>query len=87
MTASSGAAANAVFQYPQSFSIAQHWGRDDLASSDTMSLQKPRQIWQARADPRRRTASIGTYTRARPLGLLLRPADRAEPAPGGRGPI
>jgi TnpA family transposase len=56
------AAADSVFEYLQRFDIAQHWGRSDLASSDMMSLQTPRAIWQARADPRRRTASIGIYT-------------------------
>jgi hypothetical protein len=27
-----------------------------------MSLETTRTVWQARADPRRRTASIGMYT-------------------------
>lgn len=55
-------ASDAAFQYLHRFDIAQHWGRGDLASSDMMSLQTPRAIWQARADPRRKTASIGVYT-------------------------
>lgn len=55
------AAADSVFQYLQRFEIAEHWGRSDLASSDMISLQTPRAIWQARADPRRKTASIGVY--------------------------
>jgi TnpA family transposase len=42
--------------------IAAHWGRADLASSDMMSLETSRTVRQARADPRRRTASIGMYT-------------------------
>lgn len=42
--------------------IAAHWGRADLASSNMMSLETTRAVWQARADPRRRTASIGIYT-------------------------
>ncbi|MDG0854458.1 Tn3 family transposase [Roseateles puraquae] len=58
------ASADAVFQYMQQFEIAGHWGRADLASSDMMSLEIPRNIWQARADPRRRTASMGVYTHA-----------------------
>lgn len=58
------AAADAVFEYLQRFDIAEHWGRGDLASADMMSLQTPRAIWQARADPRRRTASLGIYTHA-----------------------
>lgn len=56
------AASDAVFEYLQRYDIAQHWGRSDLASSDMMSLQTPRAIWQARADPARRTASVGIYT-------------------------
>ena len=36
--------------------------RGILASSDMMSLETTRTVWQARADPRRRTASIGMYT-------------------------
>lgn len=55
-------AADAVFQYVQRYDITGHWGRRDMASSDMMSLETPRAIWQARADPRRRTASIGIYT-------------------------
>jgi TnpA family transposase len=45
--------------------IARHWGRAELASSDMMSLETTRSVWQARADPRRRTASIGMYTHVR----------------------
>ncbi len=55
-------ASDAAFQYLHRFEIAKHWGQGDLASSDMMSLQTPRAIWQARADPRRKTASIGIYT-------------------------
>jgi len=58
------AAADAVFESLKRHDITAHWGRGDLASSDMMSLQTPRAIWQARADPRRRTASIGVYTHA-----------------------
>ena len=55
-------AADSVFQYLQRYDITAHWGRSDMASADMMSLETPRAIWQARADPRRRTASIGIYT-------------------------
>jgi TnpA family transposase len=57
-------ASDAVLQYLHRFDIAANWGRGDLASSDMMSLQTPRAVWQARADPRRKTASIGIYTHA-----------------------
>ena len=55
-------ASDAALQYLHRFEIAQHWGRGELASSDMMSLETPRAIWQARADPRRKTASIGIYS-------------------------
>lgn len=55
-------ASDAVLQFMHHHPIAAHWGRGDLASSDMMSLETTRTIWQARADPRRRTASIGIYS-------------------------
>ncbi len=58
-------ASDAVVQYLHRFEIAKHWGRSDLASSDMMSLETERAIWQSRADPRRKTASIGVYTHVR----------------------
>ena len=58
-------AADAVLAYMHRHPIAAHWGIGDLASSDMMSLETTRTVWQARADPRRRTASIGIYTHVR----------------------
>lgn len=58
-------AADDVLAFMHRHPIAAHWGRGDLASSDMMSLETTRTLWQARADPRRRTASIGIYTHAR----------------------
>lgn len=55
-------AADAVLEFMHEHPVAAHWGRADLASSDMMSLETTRAVWQARADPRRRTASIGMYT-------------------------
>ncbi|CAE6965459.1 Tn3 family transposase [Paraburkholderia domus] len=55
-------AADAVLEFMHEHPIAANWGRADLASSDMMSLETTRAVWQARADPRRRTASIGIYT-------------------------
>lgn len=55
-------AADAILEFMHRHPIAAHWGRADLASSDMMSLETTRTVWQARADPRRRTASIGIYT-------------------------
>jgi hypothetical protein len=52
----------AVFDHLHSHRIAEHWGRADLASSDMMSLETARNIWNSRADPRRKTQSHGTYS-------------------------
>lgn len=58
-------AADAVLEFMHEHPVAAQWGRADLASSDMMSLETTRTVWQARADPRRRTASIGMYTHVR----------------------
>jgi TnpA family transposase len=58
-------AADVVLEFMHRHQIAAHWGRADLASSDMMSLETARTVWQARTDPRRRTASIGMYTHVR----------------------
>ncbi len=55
-------ASDAVLQFMHRHPVAAHWGRGDLASSDMMSLETTRTVWQVRADPRRRTASIGIYS-------------------------
>lgn len=56
---------DAALQYMLRFDISKHWGRSNLASADMMSLETERTIWQARADPRRKTASIGVYPHVR----------------------
>ncbi|NEX59945.1 Tn3 family transposase [Noviherbaspirillum galbum] len=58
-------ASSAILDFMHRHPIAAHWGRSDLASSDMMSLETTRTVWQARADPRRRTASVGVYTHVR----------------------
>jgi TnpA family transposase len=58
-------ASDAVLAYMHRHPVAAHWGRGDLASADMMSLETSRSVWQARADPRRRTPSIGVYTHVR----------------------
>jgi TnpA family transposase len=57
--------ADAALEFMHRHPIAIQWGRADLASSDMMSLETTRSVWQARADPRRRTASIGMYSHVR----------------------
>lgn len=58
-------ACQAVLEFMQRHAIAASWGRADLASSDMMSLETSRRVWQARQDPRRQTASIGVYSHVR----------------------
>ncbi|SEB24321.1 Transposase and inactivated derivatives, TnpA family [Variovorax sp. YR216] len=55
-------ACQAVLEFMQGHPIAATWGRTDLASSDMMSLETSRRVWQARQDPRRQVASIGVYS-------------------------
>lgn len=55
----------AVLEFMFGHSIAGLWGRSDLASSDMMSLETSRRVWQARVDPRRRTPSVGLYSHVR----------------------
>jgi Tn3 transposase DDE domain len=57
-----GLACQAVLEYMQRQPIAATWGRADLASSDMTSLETSRRVWQTRQDPRRQTASIGTFS-------------------------
>jgi TnpA family transposase len=52
----------AVLEFMHRHPIAATWGRADLASSDMMSLETSKRVWQARLDPRRQTPSVGIYT-------------------------
>jgi TnpA family transposase len=45
--------------------VATTWGRADLASSDRMSLETAKRVWQARLDARCQTPSIGMYSHVR----------------------
>jgi TnpA family transposase len=58
-------ACSAVLTFMHRFSVATTWGRSDLASSDMMSLETAKRVWQARLDPRRQTPSIGLYSHVR----------------------
>ncbi len=64
-------ASDAALQYMLRFDISKHWGRSNLASADMMSLETERAIWQARADPRRKTPSVGVYTHVRDGGGIF----------------
>jgi len=58
-------ACQAVLEFMQRHPIATTWGRSDLASSDMMSMETTKRVWQARLDPRRNTPSIGIYSHVR----------------------
>lgn len=75
-----------VVEYQRRHRVARHWGAANLASSDMMSLDASRHLWNARVDPRRRTYAIGTYTHLldqwgivydQPIVLLQRQAGAA----------
>ncbi|MFV0892607.1 Tn3-like element IS1071 family transposase [Pseudomonas kurunegalensis] len=55
-------ACQAVLEFMQRHPIAATWGRSDLASSDMMTMETTKRVWQARLDPRRNTPSIGIYS-------------------------
>jgi TnpA family transposase len=58
-------ACQAVLEFMQRHPIATTWGRSELASSDMMSMETTKRVWQARLDPRRNTPSIGIYSHVR----------------------
>jgi TnpA family transposase len=58
-------ACRAVLTFMHRHAVATTWGRADLASSDMMSLETAKRVWQARLDPRRQTPSIGLYSHVR----------------------
>jgi len=58
-------ACQAVLEFMQRHPIATTWGRSDLASSDMMSMETTKRVWQARLDPRRNTPSVGIYSHVR----------------------
>lgn len=51
-----------VVDFLQSHGIAKMWGEGTLASSDAMSLEASRHLWNARVDPRHRRHAVGMYT-------------------------
>ena len=58
-------ASHAVLEFMHRHPIAESWGRADLASSDMMSMETTKRVWQARMDPRRNTPSVGIYSHVR----------------------
>ena len=50
-----------VVQFLHRHEVVKTWGEGTLASSDAMSLDASRHLWNARVDPRRRTYAMGIY--------------------------
>lgn len=51
-----------VVEFQGRHAIAELWGSGKTASSDMMSLDASKHLWNARVDPRRRTHAAGMYT-------------------------
>jgi len=51
-----------VVQFLHRYAVVKMWGEGTLASSDAMSLEASRYLWNARVDPRRRTYAMGIYS-------------------------
>ena len=51
-----------IVEFQTQHKITTLWGSGSLASSDMMSVDTTRNLWNARTDPRRRTYAIGVYT-------------------------
>ena len=50
-----------VLQFLHRHEVVKVWGEGTFASSDAMSLDASRHLWNARVDPRRRTYAMGIY--------------------------
>jgi TnpA family transposase len=55
------AANDALLQFTRSHSIVNHWGTGYEASSDLMSLDASKHLYDARVDPKRRVHGMGVY--------------------------
>jgi TnpA family transposase len=51
-----------IVEFQSQHVLAKLWGSGELGSSDMMSIDAPRKLWNARTDPRRRTFAVGLYT-------------------------
>jgi hypothetical protein len=52
---------DALLHFARSHSIVNHWGTGFEASSDLMSLDASKHLYDARADPKRRVHGMGVY--------------------------
>ena len=51
-----------VLQFMRRHPVVAQWGKSGLASSDMMTVEASRRLWNARIDPRTGNYAIGTYT-------------------------
>lgn len=51
-----------VMQFMRRHAVVAQWGEPGLASSDMMTVESSRRLWNARIDPRTGNYAIGTYT-------------------------
>ena len=51
-----------VLQFMRRHPVVAQWGQSGLASSDMMTVEASRRLWNARIDPRTGNYAIGTYT-------------------------
>lgn len=51
-----------VVQFMRRHPVVEQWGETGLASSDMMTVEASRRLWNARVDPRTGNYAIGTYT-------------------------
>jgi len=51
-----------VLQFMRRHPVVNRWGQDGLASSDMMTVESSRRLWNARVDHRTGNYAIGTYT-------------------------
>lgn len=56
------AANRRLVEFQRQHALTDLWGSGTLASSDMMSIDATRNLWNARVDPRRRTYAVGVYT-------------------------
>jgi TnpA family transposase len=57
-----GKANKLIVEFIDRLPVMKIWGDGKYASSDMMSLPTSMHLWNARRDPRRKTASMGMYT-------------------------
>jgi hypothetical protein len=81
---------DALLQFARSHGIVNHWGTGHEASSDLMSLDASKHLYDARVDPKRRVHGMRVYQTIldqwgilydQPLPLLRRQVEHASSSP------